>query len=307
MKNNLNLLIVGCGQIASLHARILKEQFSQHKIYCIDKNIDSQNKFIRKFNAKEFDKNIHYDALLICTPTNKHLDTLKKYKNYATHYFIEKPLVNTKKEYDELLTLVSAKNLYCGFIEIHNELFIELKNLLGNEKLISIQIVRHSPEIISERLTSHAHMDLAIHDLSVLFKHFINYNNLEKFEIIKNFKIKNYYETAEILLKDKDININISVSRKTNKKIRTWRVVSNLKTYEVDIISNTITVYDSVGSIQIDGSKFTQKTTETLNNYSHTEPAEIQMKDFINGVLNQGFKQDTIEIIKNSHLLLLDD
>ena len=43
MKNNLNLLIVGCGQIASLHARILKEQFSQHQIYCIDKNIDSQN------------------------------------------------------------------------------------------------------------------------------------------------------------------------------------------------------------------------------------------------------------------------
>ena len=123
MINNLNLLIVGCGKIAKLHARVLKEQFKQHQIYCIDKNTVSQKEFIEKFNAKEFDKNMHYDALLICTPTDKHLDTLKKYKDYATNYFIEKPLVNTKKEYDELLNLVSAKNLYCGFIEIHNEIF----------------------------------------------------------------------------------------------------------------------------------------------------------------------------------------
>ena len=164
MKNNLNLLIVGCGKIAKLHARILKEQFKQHHIYCIDKNPVSQKEFINEFNAKEFDKNIHYDALLICTPTDKHLDTLKKYKDYATYYFIEKPLVNTKKEYHELLNLVNAKNLYCGFIEIHNEIFMKLKQLLQNEKVISIQIIRHSPEIISERLTSHAHMDLAIHD-----------------------------------------------------------------------------------------------------------------------------------------------
>ena len=169
MKNDLNLLIVGCGKIAKLHARILNEQFKQHQIYCVDKNIDSQKEFIEEFNAKEFDKNIHYDALLICTPTNKHLNTLKKYKDYANHYFIEKPLVNTKKEYDELLNLISAKNLYCGFIEIHNEIFVKLKQLLQNEKIISIQIIRHSPEIISERVTSHVHIDLAIHDLSVLF------------------------------------------------------------------------------------------------------------------------------------------
>ena len=46
MKNNLNLLIVGCGKIAKLHARILKEQFKQHQIYCIDKNTASQKEFI---------------------------------------------------------------------------------------------------------------------------------------------------------------------------------------------------------------------------------------------------------------------
>ena len=307
MINNLNLLIVGCGKIAKLHARVLKEQFKQHQIYCIDKNTVSQKEFIEKFNAKEFDKNMHYDALLICTPTDKHLDTLKKYKDYATNYFIEKPLVNTKKEYDELLNLVSAKNLYCGFIEIHNEIFLKLKNLLQNEKIISIQIIRHSPEIISERLTSHAHMDLAIHDVSVLFKHFINYSNLEKFEIIKNFKNKNYFETAEILLKDKKININISVSRKTNKKIRTWRVVSNLKTYEVDLISNTITVFESIDSIHIDSNKFTQKITETLNSYSLAEPAVNQMRYFIDGVIKQSFSNEIIEVINNSHRLLLDD
>ena len=305
MRKNLKFLIIGCGKIAKIHARIINEQFNNIEIFCLDKSNKIMEEFIKEFNAKSFDKKLHYDALLICTPTDKHLEVLKKYKNYASYYFIEKPLVNSKSDFDEILKIVDTKTVYCGLIELHNDIFLELKKMLKNEKVISFQITRHSPELISDRISSDVHLDLAIHDLSVLFKYFIEFSNLEKFEIIKNFKNKNFYETAEIILKDKKVNASISVSRKTNKKIRHWRIITDSKTYEVDLISKTITVYE-LKDIQIDSKNFTQKIIEFQNSFTLNEPAINQMNYFVSHINKSGFQSSDVEIIHNSHMYLLD-
>jgi len=306
MSKSLKILIVGCGSIARIHARIIQDNFNEYQIFCYDINSAAQSEFINQFNAKKFDKNKYYDALVVCTPTNKHLQTLKKFKDYTDYYFIEKPIANTLEEMDQVLDLVTTNNLYCGLIETHNYIFKELKNLLNNEKIISIQISRHSPEISKERVTSDAHLDLAIHDISVLLKHFINFNDILKVDIIKAYKNKDYFETSDILVKSSKINVNISVSRKTHKKIRTWRVVTNLKTYEIDLIANTINIYELNDPIVINSNQFTQKILETHNKYSLIEPAEMQMKDFINGVLNKGFSKENFQLIKQSHTILLN-
>tara|TARA_A100000164_G_C21892537_1_gene766161 strand:- start:144 stop:1067 length:924 start_codon:yes stop_codon:yes gene_type:complete len=307
MSKKLSFLIVGCGRIAKIHARVLKENLMQEEVFCIDINNEVQQDFIKKYNFKPFDPNRKYEALLICTPTDQHLKTLKDYKDYANYFFIEKPLVNSTNELEEMISLVNPDKLYCGLIELHNEIFIKLKSLIGKEKIISIQILRHSPEILSERVTSHAHMDLAIHDLSVLLKYFFKNNLIDKFEIIKNFKNSDFYETAEIIIKNKSINANISVSRKTNKKIRTWRVVTSQKTYEVDLIANTIKIYDSIDPLKVDSERFTQRLRETLNTYSLAEPAERQMVYFMDKLEQNKIDNEMINIVKTSHLLLLNN
>ncbi len=307
MSKNLSFLIVGCGRIAKIHARVLKENLIQEEVFCIDINSEVQQDFIKKYNFKPFDPDRKYKALLICTPTDQHLKTLIDYKDYADYFFIEKPLVNSTNEFEEMMSLVNPDKLYCGLIELHNEIFIKLKSLIGKEEIISIQILRHSPEILSERVTSHAHMDLAIHDLSVLFKYFFKNNLIDKFEIIKNFKNGDFYETAEIIVKNKSINANISVSRKTNKKIRTWRVVTSKKTYEVDLIANTIKIYDSIDPLMVDSERFTQRLRETLNTYSLAEPAERQMEYFIDKVEQNKIDNEMVNIVKTSHLLLLNN
>tara|TARA_B100001287_G_C22599362_1_gene489642 strand:- start:62 stop:985 length:924 start_codon:yes stop_codon:yes gene_type:complete len=307
MSKNSSFLIVGCGSIAEIHARVLKENLVQEEVFCIDINNKVQQNFIKKYNFKPFDPDRKYEALLICTPTNQHLKTLRDYKDYADYFFIEKPLVNSNSEFEEMMSLIKPDKLYCGLIELHNEIFIKLKSLIGKEDVISIQILRHSPEILSERVTSHAHMDLAIHDLSVLFKYFFKNNLIDKFEIIKNFKNGNFFETAEIIIKNKSINANISVSRKTNKKIRTWRVVTNKKTYEVDLITNTIKIYDSIDPLKVDSERFTQRLRETLNTYSLAEPAERQMEYFIEKIKKNKIDNEMVNIVKTCHLLLLNN
>jgi predicted dehydrogenase len=307
MSNNFSFLIVGCGKIANIHARVLKDNLLQKDVYCIDVNKEVQQNFINSFNFKPFDKNMKYDALLICTPTDQHLKTLLDYKDYAEYFFIEKPLVNSIEEFEKMISLVNQDKLYCGLIELHNEIFIKLKSLIGKEEIISIQILRHSPEILSERVTSHAHMDLAIHDLSVLFKYFFKNNLIEKFEIIKNFKNGNFYETAEIIIKNRNFNANISVSRKTNRKIRTWRVVTSQKTYEVNLITNTIKIYDSIDPLEVGSEGFSQRLRETLNTYNLSEPAERQMSYFIDKLGQNKVDEEMITVVYKSHQLLLNN
>ena len=307
MSNNFSFLIVGCGKIANIHARVLKDNLLQKDVYCIDVNKEVQQNFINSFNFKPFDKNMKYDALLICTPTDQHLKTLLDYKDYAEYFFIEKPLVNSYSELEKMISIVNPDKLYCGLIELHNEIFIKLKSLIGKEEIISIQILRHSPEILSERVTSHAHMDLAIHDLSVLFKYFFKNNLIEKFEIIKNFKNGNFYETAEIIIKNRNFNANISVSRKTNRKIRTWRVVTSQKTYEVNLITNTIKIYDSIDPLEVGSEGFSQRLRETLNTYNLSEPAERQMSYFIDKLGQNKVDEEMITVVYKSHQLLLNN
>lgn len=306
MNKNFKFLLIGCGKIARLHTRILKFQLFQQNISCydIDKKIESS--FIKEFSIKKFNQNQQYDAILICSPTDVHLDSVEEFKNFGNFFFIEKPIVNTLEEYNKLQELINPDKLYCGLIELHNQIFEKLINLVNIDEILSIQIVRHSPEIVSDRVTSHAHMDLAIHDVSLLLKYFINFNEIQKFEIIKNYLNKTFFETAEILLQDKKINVNLSISRKTNIKIRTWRIVTISKTYVVDLISNSIITYDTDSLIKVDANQFTQKINEEINSYTIVEPAENQMKYFIQCMNNGTIDKTMIEIINNSHKLLFD-
>ena len=304
--NNIKILIVGCGQVARVHARILKKITNNKNIYCFDNDEDVQNRFIKEFKLQPFDKNIFYDGLIVSTPTNKHLLTFKKFYKYANFYFIEKPLVSSLSELEKFKLVLDKNKTYCGLIELHNDIFKELQKLLGNQKIVSIQILRHSPRLKADRVTSDAHLDLAIHDISILLKYFIKFKDIDVIKIINNYKNGKYFETSEILLSDKNINVGISVSRITNKKIRTWRVVTDKNTYELDLLNNIINIFASHPEPTEDSFGFSQKITNNQLFLKLNEPAENQMVFFLNSINNNKVDKEMQNIIFNSHSLLLE-
>ena len=303
--NNIKILIVGCGQIARVHARILKKLTNNQNIYCFDNDKEIQNKFIKELNLRPFDKNIFYDGLIVSTPTNKHLSTFKKFFKHANFFFIEKPLVSSLSELEKFELVADKNKIYCGFIELHNDIFEELQKLIGNQDIASIQILRHSPRLKADRVTSDAHLDLAIHDVLILLKYFIKFNEINVIEIINNYKNGKYFETSEIILSDKKINVGISVSRITNKKIRTWRVVTDKNTYEVDLLNNIINIFASHSKPTQNSLGFSQKITNNQLFLKLNEPAENQMVFFLNSINNNKIDKKMQDIIFNSHSLLL--
>jgi predicted dehydrogenase len=291
--NNIKILIVGCGQIARVHARILKKITNSQNIYCFDNDKDAQSKFIKEFKLQPFDKNIFYDGLIVSTPTNKHLSTFKKFFKYANFFFIEKPLVSSLSELEEFELSADKNKIYCGFIELHNDIFKELQKLIGNQDIASIQILRHSPRLKADRITSNAHLDLAIHDISILLKYFIKFKDISVIKIINNYKYAKYFET--------------SVSRITNKKIRTWRVLTNKNTYELDLLNNIINIFASHSEPTEDSLGFSQKITNKQMFFKLNEPAENQMIYFLNSINKNKIDKEMQNIIFNSHRLLLEN
>ena len=305
MFRNLRILIIGCGTMANIHMRVLKNYVDSKNIFCHDSNELVLDQFVNFNNVNKFKNEKGFDGIIISTPTNTHLEVYEMYKSISNFFFIEKPLVNN---YSELIALGDSDyaKIYCGFIETHNKIFSELLNTIQNQKIVSIQITRHSPKIENERISSNVDLDLAIHDLSVLLKYFLDIDKVNNLNNIKNFKPNNFYETSEIHLTDGNIIASISTSRITNKKIRFWRVVTDLNTYEIDLLKNTITQFAPAGEYKFINSVFSQNLSRNEKLISIPEPADVQMKQFLNSIINKKIDNEDIKIIKKAHLLLLN-
>ena len=304
MFRNLKILIIGCGSIANIHIRVLKNYVDSSNIFCHDSDEQVLDQFVKINNINKFKDEEDFDGVMICTPTNTHLEVYEMYKSISNFFFIEKPLVNN---YSELIALSDSDyaKIYCGFIETHNKIFSELLNIIKNQKIVSIQITRHSPRIENERISSNVDLDLAIHDLSVLLKYFLDIDKVNNLNNIKNFKPNNFYEVSEIQLTDENVIASISTSRITNKKIRFWRVLTDLNTYEVNLLKNTITQLAPSGDYKFVKSVFSQNLSKEEKIISIPEPADVQMIQFLNSIINKKIDTEDTKIIKKAHLLLL--
>ena len=291
--------------MASIHIRVLKKYIDSKNIFCFDEDENILNEFLEINQVNKFDGGTNFDAVLICTPTDTHLNVYRKYQNLSKFFFIEKPLVNSQKELDGFND-EELNYIYCGLIETHNEIFKEIKNFIKDQKILSIQITRHSPKISTERISSDVDLDLAIHDLSVLLKYFLEVDEIESLTKLNNFKPTGFFETSEILLSDKNVIASISTSRITNKKIRFWRIITDVNTYEIDLIKNKVKELNPSGEYRFINSIFNQNISQKEKTLTIPEPADIQIKYFLDLVINETIDYENKKIMKKCHELLLN-
>ena len=93
----INLAIIGAGRIGHVHAEAINKNINANLIYIYDTNNSVANKFASKFNCKiadinsiKNDKNI--DAVVICSPTNTHIDLINNFSKVKKAIFCEKPI-----------------------------------------------------------------------------------------------------------------------------------------------------------------------------------------------------------------------
>lgn len=131
--------IIGCGNIAQTHAKILKETVDDPKLIFCDRNKDKAVKFAERFSPGPAYESVDdllsaegLDSVHILTQVQSHALLATKSLEAGVHVYIEKPIVEKRSEYIALRNLAKSQD----------------KHLCSGYSALGIPVVRQTKEII---------------------------------------------------------------------------------------------------------------------------------------------------------------
>ena len=210
--------ILGMGRIGKVHADTIQAN-SNAELAAIHDPINNEINSLQKryscqqMSLEDITNNDQIKGILICTPTDTHVDLIKRFLHTKKALFCEKPLDLNLKKVKNLVQLVSASKsqVMLGFNRRFDPHFIKLKEHL-TEKEIGIveQIVITSrdpnpPTIEYIKKSGGIFKDMAIHDLDMAV--FLANEKIHSITALgSNFVSKKIekagdYDTASILMK----------------------------------------------------------------------------------------------------------
>jgi len=141
-----NIAIIGYGNIAIKHFKILKKILPKSNFFVISKRpIEPNIKNITFFNKLNDLKNISIDLALICTPTVKHFKDFLFFYKKKSNILIEKPLTKNILEAKKILQY--SKNyrnvIEIGYVLRHSSGGKKMKELLRKKivgDIIDVQV-----------------------------------------------------------------------------------------------------------------------------------------------------------------------
>ena len=302
--NKKKFLIIGYGNMGMLHSEILSDLLNDVFFDVIDiedKKIGKQN--YNQINIEQIEDINQYTGIIISTHSDSHLEYLNKLNKYKKIIFIEKPLVNNLKELDKFKKM-NQKNIFCGFIETHNELFsIAKENLTADPHYI--QVERISPKVEKERIKDHVDFDLTIHDLSVALQFFIEKNKISScnsINLIKNDE--GYYELNNLMLSSDNFIFNFTSSRLGQTKIRTWKIFTSNEQIRIDLIKKEVKVIKQNKKTSLINNELVQNYNEKIINSPAINPAKEQMIKYLD-CLEKSTKEYNYNNLIDAHEILL--
>ena len=113
-----NVLILGCGRVASFHAKAINKNNKLNLEACCDLNQSRLKEFKKEFNLQGYNsidevfENHKIDIVSICTPSGMHAKhAIYSMKKYNCHVVIEKPMAMNMREISELRKISKKRKL----------------------------------------------------------------------------------------------------------------------------------------------------------------------------------------------------
>ena len=179
--NNINLAIVGFGRIGKIHAsNILASENINLKII-IDPILDINEKFtsIGISQSKEINDLLNLDnidGVIICSPSQYHIEQIKQISQKTQNIFCEKPLGLSVNEIMDVKSLVTVNklNLHVGFNRRYDPDFSSLKTAISNGEIGDIHTIKITsrdpspPPISYIKNSGGIFLDMTIHDFDMV-------------------------------------------------------------------------------------------------------------------------------------------
>ena len=294
-----NLAIIGIGRIGKIHANSIFTHPNAKLVGFFDENNSEIKNFSEKYNSdfldiKTIENDHNIDAVVICSPTDTHIDLIKKFSNSGKAIFCEKPIdldVNKTIECIDFLNK-NKSQFMIGFnrrFDIHFKALKQhiLEGKIGN--IETVNIISRDPEPPTKDYISRSggiFKDMTIHDFDMAIfllgelpkRVFASGSNLFHKDIQDEYD----FDTASIILStESGKQITINNSRRAS--------------YGYD---QRIEVHGSLGMISSENQRplsleiaskegFTKQTLHYFFMTRYKEAYNEEMKYFINALKNK--------------------
>ena len=179
--SNVDLAIIGFGRIGKIHAAniLAAEDISLKMI--VDPLLDVDERLVNKGIKQS--KNIvdllnlkNIDGVIICSPSNYHVDQIKQVSQNIKNIFCEKPLGLSINEIMEVKTLVDNNklNLHVGFNRRFDPDFSSLKTAISSGEIGAVHTIKiisrdpSPPPISYIKKSGGIFLDMTIHDFDMV-------------------------------------------------------------------------------------------------------------------------------------------
>lgn len=174
--------VIGAGRIGQLHINYLRTHKDVKIKWISDLYCDKMEDWIKKAGIENKTKDHmdiindpEVDVVVICSPTDTHVDIIKEACAKGKHIFCEKPISLSIDEAKIALEAVKESNvkLQMGFNRRFDKNFKELRNILNKGELGNIQTLRitsrdpEPPPVEYIKRSGGLFMDMMIHDFDM--------------------------------------------------------------------------------------------------------------------------------------------
>lgn len=246
----MRVLVVGFGKMGHIYSKYMDE---------FDISWDYYDPFVEG-GLMELSGIKDYSHLLISTPPENHYGIYRAIKNlgFEGNIYIDKPVITLHDD----MNIFEDKNLFCGMTERFNPVVVALKNLLDINKLTSIKFSRYSTA--PDNMQVPVLFDLGIHDLDLYL--YLTGNK----EFPTSYDMFEKSKTCYILAQQDNILSIFEWSHESHRRERKIVVLQKDIVYEVNLIDQTIVVYEEgsvVRNLYVDKAQTLMKVMQSfLNN-----------------------------------------
>lgn len=291
------------------HARTVYRSEEFKLAFVIDADLERASALAQQFGAtpvSSIEEVKDIQAAVVATSTSSHFEIAENLLTMKIPVLCEKPLTPSL-ETTRVLIETSEKNatpIQCGFVERFNPAFVTAKKMI-DQPVIHAQSVRHSPP--AARIASGVAEDLLIHDLDLALSLTSASVKSVGGSVYKSV-VTGEDEISECILNLEDKAVfALSASRMSQRKIRDWRICTEKDLIEVDLLRQTLTIYENINQEFLSQGNTTYRA-RTMVDYPFIErsgePLAMQLQHFarlLNGEVNEQIERQSILA---SHLVL---
>ena len=178
--NSVSLAIVGFGRIGRIHADNILANDNMTLKMVVDPFLGLEEALVKREvgQSKNIDDLLAHqniDGVIICSPSNYHVDQIKQISKKTKTIFCEKPLGLSINEIAEVQSLVNNNelNLHVGFNRRFDPDFSSLKSMISNGEIGDIHTIKiisrdpAPPPISYIKKSGGIFLDMTIHDFDM--------------------------------------------------------------------------------------------------------------------------------------------